>query len=75
MQIIKHAVPETWHQPNTPKNIIQIFSHLVQEMNMSPEICLCRLITSVWKSIKVQQHLVCLLKPWHPATQKYDTIK
>jgi len=34
-------------RPNTPKDVIQIFSHVVQEMNVFPEICLRRLIAGI----------------------------
>jgi len=54
---------ERHHRPNTPKDVIQIFSHVMQQMNVFPKICLSQLVTSIGKSIEVQQHLICLLKP------------
>jgi len=39
----------------------------MQQIDVFPEISLCRIVTGVRKSIEVQQHLIRLLKPGHPA--------
>jgi len=35
------------HRPNSPKDVIQVFPHVMQQMNVFPEICVSLLITSV----------------------------